>query len=196
MYQGSDLEGIPDTHGVYSLVRMVKNQRSTPWVYTGLSNDLLMRVKTHLTQQTGTYSGNKNAASIMLDRLTHVRWWDISNIKWPADVPLEYTDSNKRIMPVKKGTKAWRQFLAGGAEILIKRRFPPMLDDQAKPKKLSVLISQSPEFQVELEKIIDDWEEIQLPSLENLKLELSNLKSRVSALEDLVLTFHAAEKKK
>ena len=81
MYQGSDLEGIPETHGVYSLVRKIKNQRSTPWVYTGLSNDLLMRVKTHLTQQTGTYSGNKNAASIMLDRLTNVRWWDISNIE-------------------------------------------------------------------------------------------------------------------
>ena len=186
MYQGSDLEGIPETHGVYSLVRKIKNQRSTPWVYTGLSNDLLMRVKTHLTQQTGTYSGNKNAASIMLDRLTNVRWWDISHIEWPEDVTTEYIDSNKQVKVAKKGTKAWKQFLAGGAEIIIKKRFPPMLDDQAKPKKLALLISQSPKFQEEIEKIIDNWEEISLPSLENLNLEINDLKLRVLALETLV----------
>ena len=186
MYQGSDLEGIPESHGVYSLVRKIKNQRSTPWVYTGLSNDLLMRVKTHLTQQTGTYSGNKNAASIMLDRLTNVRWWDISHIEWPEDVTTEYIDSKKQVKVVKKGTKAWKQFLAGGAEIIIKKRFPPMLDDQAKPKKLALLISQSPKFQEEIEKIIDNWEEISLPSLENLNLEINDLKLRVLALETLV----------
>ena len=186
MYQGSDLEGIPETHGVYSLVRKIKNQRSTPWVYTGLSNDLLMRVKTHLTQQTGTYSGNKNAASIMLDRLTNVRWWDISHIEWPEDVPTEYIDSKKQVKVAKKGTKAWKQFLAGGAEIIIKKRFPPMLDDQAKPKKLALLISQSPKFQEEIEKIIDNWDEISLPSLENLNLEINDLKLRVLALETLV----------
>ena len=186
MYQGSDLEGIPETHGVYSLVRKIKNQRSTPWVYTGLSNDLLMRVKTHLTQQTGTYSGNKNAASIMLDRLTNVRWWDISHIEWPEDVTTEYIDSKKQVKVAKKGTKAWKQFLAGGAEIIIKKRFPPMLDDQAKPKKLALLISQSPKFQEEIEKIIDNWDEISLPSLENLNLEINDLKLRVLALETLV----------
>ena len=186
MYQGSDLEGIPETHGVYSLVRKIKNQRSTPWVYTGLSNDLLMRVKTHLTQQTGTYSGNKNAASIMLDRLTNVRWWDISHIEWPEDVTTEYIDSKKQAKVAKKGTKAWKQFLAGGAEIIIKKRFPPMLDDQAKPKKLALLISQSPKFQEEIEKIIDNWDEISLPSLENLNLEINDLKLRILALETLV----------
>ena len=186
MYQGSDLEGIPETHGVYSLVRKIKNQRSTPWVYTGLSNDLLMRVKTHLTQQTGTYSGNKNAASIMLDRLTNVRWWDISHIEWPEDVTTEYIDSKKQVKVAKKGTKAWKQFLAGGAEIIIKKRFPPMLDDQAKPKKLALLISQSPKFQEEIEKIIDNWDEISLPSLENLNLEINDLKLRILALETLV----------
>jgi hypothetical protein len=186
MYQGSDLEGIPESHGVYSLVRKIKNQRSTPWVYTGLSNDLLMRVKTHLTQQTGTYSGNKNAASIMLDRLTNVRWWDISHIEWPEDVTTEYIDSKKQVKVAKKGTKAWKQFLAGGAEIIIKKRFPPMLDDQAKPKKLALLISQSPIFQEEIQKIIDNWEEISLPSLENLNLEINDLKLRVLALETLV----------
>ena len=186
MYQGSDLEGIPETHGVYSLVRKIKNQKSTPWVYTGLSNDLLMRVKTHLTQQTGTYSGNKNAASIMLDRLTNVRWWDISHIEWPEDVTTEYIDSKKQVKVAKKGTKAWKQFLAGGTEVIIKKRFPPMLDDQAKPKKLALLISQSPKFQEEIEKIIDNWEEISLPALENLNLEINNLKLRVLALETLV----------
>jgi len=186
MYQGSDLEGIPESHGVYSLVRKIKNQRSTPWVYTGLSNDLLMRVKTHLTQQTGTYSGNKNAASIMLDRLTNVRWWDISHIEWPEDVTTEYIDSKKQVKVAKKGTKAWKQFLAGGAEIIIKKRFPPMLDDQAKPKKLALLISQSPIFQEEIQKIIDNWDEISLPSLENLNLEINDLKLRVLALETLV----------
>ena len=186
MYQGSDLEGIPESHGVYSLVRKIKNQRSTPWVYTGLSNDLLMRVKTHLTQQTGTYSGNKNAASIMLDRLTNVRWWDISHIEWPEDVTTEYIDSKKQVKVAKKGTKAWKQFLAGGAEIIIKKRFPPMLDDQAKPKKLALLISQSPKFVEEIEKIIGNWEEISLPTLENLNLEIDDLKLRVLALETLV----------
>ena len=186
MYSGSDLEGIPTNHGVYSLVRNVKNQKSTPWIYTGLSNDLLMRVKTHLTQQTGTYSGNKNAASIMLDRLTNVRWWDCSHIEWPTDVSREYTDGrgNKKI--AKKGSKDWKKFIAGGAEILIKKRFPPMLDDQAKPKKLALLVSQSPIFQAEIDKIIENWNEIDLPSLENLKLKIDNLNLRVLALEGII----------
>jgi hypothetical protein len=61
-----------------------------------------------------------------------------------------------------------------------------MLDDQAKPKKLALLISQSPIFQEEIQKIIDNWEEISLPSLENLNLEINDLKLRVLALETLV----------
>ena len=61
-----------------------------------------------------------------------------------------------------------------------------MLDDQAKPKKLALLISQSPKFQEEIEKIIDNWDEISLPSLENLNLEINDLKLRVLALETLV----------
>ena len=103
MYSGSDIAQVPKKPGVYSLVRSVKNQNSTEWVYTGMSGNLRDRVGQHLTQQSGTYSGNKNAASINLERLTHVRWWDCSHIPWPSDI--------EQIEPGNE--KVWKQAIAG-----------------------------------------------------------------------------------
>jgi len=186
VYSGSDIARVPKKPGVYSLVRSVKNQSTTEWVYTGMSGNLRERVGQHLLQQTGTYSGNKNAASVNLERLTHVRWWDISHIDWPDDVTTEYVDSKKQVKVAKKGEKDWKQFLAGAAEIIIKNRYPPMIDDQAKPKGLAPDVAKSPKFQEEIEKIIEKYSETELPSLENLHRRINQMDSRILALEKLI----------
>lgn len=176
MYSGSDIAQVPKKPGVYSLVRSVKNQNSTEWVYTGMSGNLRDRVGQHLTQQSGTYSGNKNAASINLERLTHVRWWDCSHIPWPSDI--------EQMEPGNE--KVWKQAIAGAAEIIIKKRHPPMLDDQAKPKGLSPEVAKSTEFQHQIEKIIEGYSELELPSLENLHRKIDDMGSRLSALESML----------
>jgi hypothetical protein len=155
----------------------VKNQKSTEWIYTGMSGNLRDRVGEHLVQQTGTYSGNKNAASVNLERLTHVRWWDCSHIEWPSDVTKPEP---------KKGSKEWKQAIAGGAEIIVKNRYPPMLDDQAKPRGLAPDVAKSPKFQEEIEKIIGKYSETELPSLENLHRRINQMDSRILALEKLI----------
>ena len=184
MYRGSDISGVPRVMGVYSLVRKIPKAKTTEWIYTGMSGGLRNRVAEHLTEQTGTYSGNKNAASLNLERLTHVRWWDCSNLKWPSDVSPEYTDKQGNRKRAEKGNKQWVTAIAGGAEIIIKNRFPPMLDDQANPKGLAFQVAKSPEFIANVEEILENYSQIELPSPEMLHRRIKELEERIRILED------------
>lgn len=186
MYAGKDIEGIPSVIGVYSLIREVpKQQKHREWIYTGMSGNLKTRVGEHLKEQTGTYSGNKNAASLNLERLTNVRWWNLSNLEWPNDVENRYINKKGEHVKVDiENKKEWVLAIAGGAEIIIKRRFPPMLDDQSKPKGMALELSKSHDFISKIENIMEDYSELELPSQENLHRKIKELEMRILNLEE------------
>ena len=61
-----------------------------------------------------------------------------------------------------------------------------MLDDQANPRGLAPEVAKSTEFQNQIEKIIEGYEELELPSLENLHRKIDDMGSRLSALESML----------
>ena len=183
MYPPSCLSEIPKKSGIYLLIQDLSAQ-SHPYQYIGHAGDLRERLKQHLCEDSGTFTGEKKAVVLKPEKLTDVAYFVTEDfVKWPKSVS---KPENKKKKPEDKYEKQCRKIIAEALEDIAKRHptFSPVLNDRNNPSKKAIELLNCPPFVKILEQILDNNPiTISLPSARGLYKENKELKKRISVLE-------------
>jgi hypothetical protein len=87
MYPPSCLSEIPQKSGIYLLIQDLSS-RSHPYQYIGHAGDLRERLKQHLCEDSGTFTGEKKAVVLKPEKLIDVAYFVTEDfLDWPESVP-------------------------------------------------------------------------------------------------------------
>ena len=183
MYPPSCLSEIPQKSGIYLLIQDLSS-RSHPYQYIGHAGDLRERLKQHLCEDSGTFTGEKKAVVLKPEKLTDVAYFVTEDfLDWPESVP---KPKKKKDKSQEKYEKECRKIVAEALEDMAKRhpKFTPVLNDRNNPSKKANELLHCPPFVKKLEQILENKpSSITLPSARGLYKENKELRKKISVLE-------------
>ena len=186
MYPSSCLDSIPRKPGIYILIQILsQHARSHKYQYIGHGGDLKERLKQHLCEDSGTFTGEKKAVVLNPGKLTDVGYFEIpDDIEWPSDVD---KPQRKEGVSQKKYKKKYEKIMAEALEELAKNHpiYSPVLNDKLNASNKALELLQNKKFRERLERVLQgELNKIPLPSAKGLYEENTELKNRINDLED------------
>lgn len=185
MYPASCFDSVPTRPGIYILIQIIsKDAKSHPYQYIGHGGDLKERLKQHLCEDSGTFTGEKKAVVLNPGKLTEVGLFEVpADLEWPSSVekPTKMSGDDD-----KKYLKRCGKVMAEALEELAKNHsiYSPVLNDRGRVTKKAKALLGDEEFKSKLEKILEgELTRISLPSARALYEENKALKARLELLE-------------
>jgi hypothetical protein len=176
------LAELPKKSGIYIFIQSIGN--SHPYQYIGHAGNLLERVKQHLCEDSGTFTGNKKAVILNLDKLTAVGYFVTENvIDWPNNIekpPRRKNDSEE------KYEKKCRKCIAEALEEIAKKNddFAPVLNDRNECSNKAQELIKDKMMLRELNDLLEtEISIIELPDGNSLYKENMKLKDEIEKLK-------------
>lgn len=182
-YPSKSLSSIPAMSGIYFLIQDLPGS-SHKYQYVGHAGDLKERLKQHLCEDTGTFTGEKKAVVLRPEKLTAIGYVVTEGkISWPDEIQLPPRNPNDG---QKKYDKKCRKLVAESLEILAKKSevYSPVLNDRGKMSKKAIELYACESFKQTMNNLLlSEFHSIQLPSAYGLYLENQKLKVEIQSLK-------------
>jgi hypothetical protein len=181
-YPSKSLSSVPAMSGIYFLIQDTPGS-SHRYQYVGHAGDLKERLKQHLCEDTGTFTGEKKAVVLRPEKLTSIGYVVTEGkITWPAKIQLPPRNPNDG---QEKYDKKCRKLIAESLEILAKNSevYSPVLNDRGKVSKKARELYDFEPFKQAIQYLLTrDFHSVQLPSAHGLYLENEKLKEKIQSL--------------
>ena len=181
-YPSKSLSSIPAMSGIYFLIQDTPGS-SHKYQYVGHAGDLKERLKQHLCEDTGTFTGEKKAVVLRPEKLTAIGYVVTEGkITWPDEIQLPPRNPNDG---QEKYDKKCRKLIAESLEILAKKSevYSPVLNDRGKMSKKAIELYEFEPFKQIIHALLTkDLQLVQLPSAHGLYFENIKLKKEIKSL--------------